>query len=118
MSARRPTFIALGISALALPAFVPKLAIPAQERGQLGALSACEEIYIDQRSFFLVRGIAKTDPAAGIMKQKEVPSSFTPATNSTLWTLPRKACTAAGPQRRSRAISSHDGDDYGDFALP
>ena len=68
MSARRLTFLALGISALALAASVPKLAISATERTQLGALSASEGIYVDRKSFGVVRGTAKTDPAAQIMK--------------------------------------------------
>ena len=68
MSGRRLTFLALGLSALALAASVPKLAISAQERTQLGALSASEGIYVDRKSFGVVRGTAKTDPAAQIMK--------------------------------------------------
>ena len=47
---------------------MPKLAISAQERTQLGALSASEGIYVDRKSFGVVRGTAKTDPAAQIMK--------------------------------------------------
>ena len=68
MTGRRLTFLALGLSALALAASVPKLAISAQERTQLGALSASEGIYVDRKSFGVVRGTAKTDPTADIMK--------------------------------------------------
>src|SRR5688572_23010821 len=68
MTARKLTFLALGLSALALAASVPKLAISAQERTQLGALSASEGIYVDRKSFGVVRGTAKTDPTADIMK--------------------------------------------------
>ena len=68
MSGRKLTFLALGLSALALAASVPKLAISAQERTQLGALSASEGIYVDRKSFGVVRGTAKTDPTAQIMK--------------------------------------------------
>lgn len=69
MSAQRHTLLAaLGISALALAVSVPKLAISAQERTQLSALSASEGIYVDRKSFSVVRGTAKTDPTAQIMK--------------------------------------------------
>ena len=68
MTGRRLTFLALGLSALALAASVPKLAISAQDRTQLGALSASEGIYVDRKSFGVVRGTAKTDPTADIMK--------------------------------------------------
>jgi hypothetical protein len=47
---------------------MPKLAISAQERVQLGALNASEGIYVDPKGFGVVRGTAKTDPTAQIMK--------------------------------------------------
>jgi len=68
MSARRFTFLALGVTAIALVASVPKLAISAQERAQLGALNTNEGIYVDRKGFSVIKGAAKTDPTAQIMK--------------------------------------------------
>jgi hypothetical protein len=44
------------------------LAVSAQERAQLGALKASEGIYVDPKSFSIVKGTAKTDPGAQLMK--------------------------------------------------
>jgi hypothetical protein len=58
----------LGISALGLAASVPKLAISAQERVQLGALNPGEGIYVDRMNFGVVKGATKADPTPDIMK--------------------------------------------------
>lgn len=68
MSARKLTFLAVGATAIALLASVPKLAISAQERAQLGALNINEGIYVDRKSFGIIKGSAKTDPTAQIAK--------------------------------------------------
>jgi len=55
-------------AALVSAAFMSKLAFSAQERTQLGALSASEGIYIDRKSFDIIKGTAKVDPTADLMK--------------------------------------------------
>ena len=68
MSARRLKSLALGVAAVALAASMSQLAVTAQERAQLGALKANEGIYVDQKNFGVIRGTAKADPTAQIMK--------------------------------------------------
>jgi hypothetical protein len=48
---------------------VSKLAVSAQEqRAQLGALNVSEGIYVDRKSFGIVKGATKVDPTAQIVK--------------------------------------------------
>ena len=68
MSARSLTFLALGAAAVALAVSMPKLVVSAQERAQLGPLNANEGIYVDRKGFGIVKGTAKTDPTAQLMK--------------------------------------------------
>lgn len=69
MSARNLTILALGAAAaIALAASVPKLAVSAPDKAQLGALNVSEGIYVDRKNFGIVKGSAKTDPTAQIMK--------------------------------------------------
>ena len=68
MSARKLTVLAMVAAALVSAAFMSKLAFSAQERTQLGALSASEGIYIDRKSFDIIKGTAKVDPTADLMK--------------------------------------------------
>lgn len=68
MSARAATILALGAVSIALAASVPQLARSAQERMQLGALNANEGIYVDVKGFGVVKGAAKGDPSAELMK--------------------------------------------------
>lgn len=68
MSVRALTILALGAAAIAIAASVPQLAISAQERTQLGALGANEGIYVDVKGFGVIKGAAKTDPTAQLMK--------------------------------------------------
>jgi len=68
MSARAFTILALGAVSIALAASVPQLARSAQERMQLGALNANEGIYVDVKGFNVVKGAAKSDPSAQLMK--------------------------------------------------
>lgn len=62
MSSNKTTFLVLGAAAIALAASLPKLAISATERAQLGSLSASEGIYVDKKSFGIIKGAAKTEP--------------------------------------------------------
>jgi len=68
MSTRRLTLLALGVAAIGFAAFASKLAVSAQERAQLGALNVSEGIYVDRKNFGIIKGAAKTDPTAQIMK--------------------------------------------------
>jgi len=68
MSARALTILAVGAVSLAIAASVPQLAKSAQERMQLGALSANEGIYVDTKAFGVIKGAAKGDPSAELMK--------------------------------------------------
>lgn len=68
MSATKLTFLAVGATVIALAASVPRLAISAQERAQLGPLNANEGIYVDRTGFAIVKGAAKADPTAQLMK--------------------------------------------------
>ena len=62
MSSNKSTFLVLGAAAIALASSLPKLAISATERAQLGPLSASEGIYVDKKSFGIVKGAAKAAP--------------------------------------------------------
>ena len=68
MSVRKLTFLALGATAIALAASVPRLAVSAPDRAELGALNASEGIYVDRKSFGIIKGAAKADPTAQLMK--------------------------------------------------
>ena len=68
MSARKLTLLAMGVAAIVSAAFMPKLVFSAQERAQLGALNVSEGIYIDRKSFDIIKGTAKVDPTADLMK--------------------------------------------------
>ena len=62
MPSNNITFLVLGSAAIALAACLPKLAISAPEWAQLGPLSASEGIYVDKKSFGIVKGAAKAAP--------------------------------------------------------
>jgi hypothetical protein len=62
MSSNKTTFLVLGAAAIALVSSLPKLAISATERAQLGPLSASEGIYVDTKSFGIIKGAAKAAP--------------------------------------------------------
>ena len=66
MLARNVTLLALG-AALGFAAS-SKLAISAEDRVQLGALNASQGIYVDPKTFNVMKGTAKTDPTAEIAK--------------------------------------------------
>jgi hypothetical protein len=68
MSLRRLTLLALGVAAIGFAASVSKLAVSAQERAQLGPLNASEGLYVDSKTFGIIKGTAKVDPSAQIMK--------------------------------------------------
>jgi hypothetical protein len=69
MSSRKATFLVLGAAVIALAAAVPKLAVSAPERTQLGPLSGNEGIYVNTKSFGIVKGAAKAEPTeAQLMK--------------------------------------------------
>lgn len=67
MSARSLTILALG-AAIGVAASVSMLSVSAQERSQLGALKASEGIYVDTKNFTIIKGMAKSDPSAHMMK--------------------------------------------------
>ena len=65
MSSNKTTFLVLGAAAIALAvATLPKLAISAPERAQLGPLSTSEGIYVDKKNFGIIKGAAKAEPTA------------------------------------------------------
>jgi hypothetical protein len=68
MSTRKLTLFAMGLAAIVFAASMSKLALSAQERTELGPLKASEGIYIDRKSFDIVKGTAKSDPTAQLMK--------------------------------------------------
>ena len=69
MSSSKATFLVLGAAVIALAAVVPKLAISAPERTQLGPLNVSEGIYVNTKSFGIVKGAAKAEPSeAQLMK--------------------------------------------------
>ena len=68
MSTRKLALIAVGAAAIVSAAFMSKLVFSAQERTQLGALNVSEGIYIDRKSFDIIKGTAKVDPTADLMK--------------------------------------------------
>ena len=68
MSTRRLTLLALGVAAIGFAAFMSKLAVSAQERTQLGPLNVSEGIYVDRKNFGIIKGTAKADPTAQMMK--------------------------------------------------
>ena len=65
MSTPKLTVLAMGVAALVSAAFMSKLAFSAT---QLGALNATEGIYVDRKGFGIVKGTAKGDPTADLMK--------------------------------------------------
>ena len=67
MSARSITLLALG-AAIGFAASTSNPAISAQDRTQLGALKASEGIYVDPKTFNIVKGSSKTDPTAHMVK--------------------------------------------------
>ena len=67
MSARSITLLALG-AAIGFAASNSNPAVSAQERAQLGALSISEGIYVDPKTFNIVKGASKTDPTAHMVK--------------------------------------------------
>ena len=68
MSTRKLTLLAMGLAAVVFAASMSKLALSAQERTELGPLKASEGVYIDRKSFAIVKGTAKGDPTAQLMK--------------------------------------------------
>ena len=62
MSARNLTYLAIGAATLAVIASAPKLAISAQDRMELGALSNNQGIFVDRSKFGIIKGTAKSDP--------------------------------------------------------
>lgn len=68
MSVRTFTMLAIGAATIAIAAAAPQLARSAQERTELTALNANEGIYVDTKGFGVIRGTAKSDPSAQLMK--------------------------------------------------
>jgi hypothetical protein len=64
---RSISLLALG-AAIGFAASTSTLVVSAQERAQLGALKASEGIYVDPKTFNIVKGTAKSDPASQLMK--------------------------------------------------
>jgi hypothetical protein len=67
MLARSITLLALG-AAIGFAASTSNLAVRAQERAQLGSLNVSEGIYVDPKTFNIVKGTSKTDPTAHMAK--------------------------------------------------
>lgn len=65
MSTPKLTMLAMGVAALVSAAFMSKLAFSAT---QLGPLNVTEGIYVDRKGFDIVKGTAKGDPTADLMK--------------------------------------------------
>ncbi len=68
MSPRAFTMLALSASTIAIAISTAQLARSAHERVQLGALNANEGIYVDVKSFGIIKGTAKSDPTPQLMK--------------------------------------------------
>lgn len=68
MSTRRLTLLAMGVAAIGFAAFMSNLAFSAQERTKLGALNVSEGIYVNSKNFDIIKGTAKVDPTAQMMK--------------------------------------------------
>jgi hypothetical protein len=68
MSARSITLLALGV-AIGFAAS-SQLAVSAQERSQLGALDANQGLHVDPKTFNIVKGTAKNDPTADLVKMQ------------------------------------------------
>jgi hypothetical protein len=68
MSTRRLTLLAMGVAAIVSAAFMSKIAFSAQEPTKLGPLATSEGIYVDRKGFNIVKGTAKGDPTADLMK--------------------------------------------------
>ena len=68
MSTRKLTVLAIGAAAISSAAFMSGLAFSAQERTQLGALNVSEGIYVNPKGFDIIKGTAKGDPTADLMK--------------------------------------------------
>ena len=66
MSARSISLLALG-AAIGFAASMSNIAV-SQERAQLGALKVSEGIYVDPKTFNIVKGTSKTDPTAHMAK--------------------------------------------------
>lgn len=62
MSSGKATLLVIGAAVIALAAVGPKLAISAPERAQLGPLNLSEGIYVNAKSFSIVKGAAKAEP--------------------------------------------------------
>jgi hypothetical protein len=62
MSSSKATFLVLGATAIALAASLPNLAVSSTERTQLGPLNVSEGIYVNTKSFGIVKGAAKVEP--------------------------------------------------------
>jgi hypothetical protein len=62
MPAHSLTF-AIGTAALVIVTSVPKLAVSAQDRMELGALSNNQGIFVDRTKFRMIKGTTKSDPA-------------------------------------------------------
>ena len=67
MSARSITLLVLG-AAIGFAASTSNPAVSAQDRTQLGALKASEGIYVDPKTFSIMKGAAKTDPSEHMVK--------------------------------------------------
>src|SRR5262245_38504004 len=67
-SSSKVSMLVVGAAALCLIAAVAKLATAAQDKSELGGLNANEGIFVDPKSFNIVKGSAKTDPSAQIVK--------------------------------------------------
>lgn len=62
MSSSKVTFMVLGAAAIALAASLPNLAVSSPERTQLGPLNVSEGIYVNTKSFGIIKGAAKVEP--------------------------------------------------------
>lgn len=65
MLTRKFALLVMGTAALVSAAFMSKLAFSAT---QLGPLNATEGIYVDRKGFDIVKGTAKGDPTANLVK--------------------------------------------------
>jgi hypothetical protein len=67
-SSSKVSMLVISALALCLIAAVAKLATAAQDKSELGGLNANEGIFVDPKTFNIVKGSAKTDPSAQIVK--------------------------------------------------
>ena len=68
MSPYKLSLLAGGVAAVCLAATVSKFAIAATEQGKLGGLGVNEGIFVDPATFNVVKGVAKSDPSAQIVR--------------------------------------------------